>query len=58
MDGSNDTFTLSKEPTFLLLILNGLVLDPDVAYTLTTDTVVMGSGYIPEAADSFKAVIW
>lgn len=58
IDGTNDTFTLSKTPESLSLYLNGVRLRAGVGYSLAGSSITMAAGYIPQTGDSLVAVFW
>ena len=58
IDGVNDTFTLTYLPSpaiSLQLFKNGQLLYKDVAYTLTSQNIVMAADYIPQVGDLLRA---
>jgi len=58
LDGVNASFTLAEAPapsTSLVLYRNGLLLDPNLDYTLTANAITFQTGAIPKPADILLA---
>lgn len=60
VNGSNDTFTLSVTPLFLMLFVNGLKMRAGSGndYVLVDDTITFEAGAIPQTGDELEAVIF
>jgi len=57
-NGVNTAFTISSSGTVVLLIWNQTVLDEDVHYTISGTNITMQAPYLPDAGDTFEALIW
>jgi len=55
--GGNDTFTLSKAPTVLLLFVGALKYVEGTHYTLNGATITFKPAYIPQAGATIEAFI-
>lgn len=58
LDGVNDTFVLSVPCTTIMLMWNGVTLQPGIGYNHTLNIVVFQPGYIPQSGDSIQARGW
>ncbi len=57
-NGVNTSFTISRAGTLALLVWNQLVLDEGVHYTKVGTAITMISPFIPDAGDTWEALIW